>query len=275
MIHVCFCFCDKNGRYAKFAGTSMLSLFENTKSPVTAHILHDNTLTAENRDKFSYIAGRYNQLVNFYNVDELCPNKIAEIKNLVPEVEKSVATVGAFYKLMIPQILPAEIKKVIFLDPDTIVNLDINELWQIELADKILGVIPEMENGANALKAFLLCSEGLVKPEDYFNGGVLLMNLNLLRGEEEKIMQGIEFRGKNPKQKFFEQTVLNYCFSEQTLKLPAKYNRFVREERTQEKPLAEEKIYHYVSGSSRPGLDTTDPFNRLSLVGLFYQDSVL
>ena len=91
MIHVCFCFCDKTGRYAKFAGTSMLSLFENTRSKVTVHILHDNTLTDENRDKFYYIVGKYNQLVEFYNLDELCLEQITKIKKFIPDVEKSAA----------------------------------------------------------------------------------------------------------------------------------------------------------------------------------------
>ena len=65
MIHVCFCFRDKTGRYAKFAGTSMLSVFENTDSEVTVHILHDDTLTPDNRDKFSYLAGRFSKFVKF------------------------------------------------------------------------------------------------------------------------------------------------------------------------------------------------------------------
>ena len=30
MIHVCYCFRDKTGHYAKFAGISLLSVFENT-----------------------------------------------------------------------------------------------------------------------------------------------------------------------------------------------------------------------------------------------------
>ena len=67
MIHVCFCFADKTGRYAKFAGTAMLSLFDNTAAEVTIHILHDNTLTNDNRDKFNCLAGRYGQHVKFYN----------------------------------------------------------------------------------------------------------------------------------------------------------------------------------------------------------------
>ena len=262
MIHVCFCFRDETGRYSKFAGTAMLSLFENTNSKVTVHILHDKTLTAENRDKFFYIAGHYGQFVKFYNLDELCPDKIAEIIKLVPDVVKAKATVGAFYKLLIPQVLPKEIYKAIFVDPDTIVNLDINELWQTELDGKTLGAVPEIDNGANPNKSFLLCSEGRVKPNDYFNTGVMVMDLNILRDKEKIIMHGVKFRGENPKQKFFEQTVLNYCFSTQTLKLPLKFNFFIKNARGN-KQIPGRNIYHYVGGSSRMGLEMDDPFNQL------------
>ena len=75
MIHVCFGLYDKTGRYSKFTGTAMLSLFENTSADVTVHILHDDTLTQDNREKFIYLAGRYNQAVKFYNVEELCPTR--------------------------------------------------------------------------------------------------------------------------------------------------------------------------------------------------------
>ena len=262
MIHVCYCFRDETGNYAKFAGTSMLSLFENTSSEVTVHILHDNSLTPDNRDKFSYVAGQYGQLVKFYNLDELCPKKIAEIVKLVPGLEKSKVTVGAFYKLLIPQILPTDISKVIFIDPDTIVNLDINELWQMELSDKVLGVVPEAASGTNSGKTFLLCKEGKVKPEDYFNGGVLLMNLNILRDEEENIMQGIKFRGDNPEHKLLEQTVLNYCFSERTLKLPLMFNCVVQNVRKNKDQVLERKVYHYADGS-RIGINMNDLANRL------------
>lgn len=266
MIHICFCFRDKTGRYAKFAGTSMLSLLENSStSPqsICLHILHDETLTQDNRNKFIYLAGRYGQLVKFYNVAELCADSIAKIKELIPEAEKSKATVGAFYKLLIPQVLSPDIERAIFIDPDTIVNLNINELWQIKLDDKVLGAMPEVENDVNPDKIFLLCKEGLVKGEDYFNSGVMLMNLNVLRGEEENIMRGVKFRGENPKHNYFEQTILNYCFSTRVLKLPAKFNRFVRQERRSGEQTLGRKIFHYASGNSRMGLDMKDPANRL------------
>ena len=262
MIHVCLCFRDKTGRYAKFAATTMLSIFENTRSAVTVHIVHDNTLTDDNRDKFFYLAGRYGQFVKFYNLDELCPEKIARIIEFMPEVDKSRVTVGAFYKLLIPQVLPKNVDKVIFLEPDTLVNLDLSELWQNKLADKAMGVVTEMANGTNPKKTFLLCSGEIVKEEDYFNSGVLLMNLNVLRDEEEPIMQGIKFRGDNPKQKYLDQTVLNYCFSTRILKLPLRFNCFVKNERRDKQPVGR-KIYHFVGFASKIGLEMDDPFNKL------------
>ena len=94
MIHVCFALYDKTGRYSKFTGTTMLSLFENTSAKVTIHILHDNTLSQDNRDKFIYLAGRYGQAVKFYNVEELCAEKLSEFVELMPRVKNVHVSVG-------------------------------------------------------------------------------------------------------------------------------------------------------------------------------------
>ncbi len=131
MIHVCFGLNDKNGTYSKFTGTTMASIFENTTSNVTIHILHDDTLTLDNREKFSYLAGQYNQRVKFYNVDELCADKIETIKRLFPLTVHSRLTIASMYRLFIPQLFSEDIKKIIYLDSDIIVNLDLNEMWRI------------------------------------------------------------------------------------------------------------------------------------------------
>ena len=93
MIHVCFCMNDRTGHYSKFVGTAMLSIFENSNAPsfppsITIHLLHDNTLTTDNRNKFSYIAERYGQIVKFYNMEELCAHKIKEIADILPKANK-------------------------------------------------------------------------------------------------------------------------------------------------------------------------------------------
>ena len=269
MIHVCFCFTDKTGRYAKFVGTAMISLFENSSTPQSTcvHILHDNTLTQDNREKFIYLAGRYEQVVKFYNVEELCADKIEKMLELVPKLEKSRVSVGAFYKLLIPQVLPKEIDKAIYLDSDIIVNLDINELWQINLGDSLLGVVPKKTQYVNSKiatermnKAYAVCRDNVIKIDDYFNSGVFVMNLNLLRNEEENIMRGVKFRGENPNQIYWDQTVLNYCFSERTVKMSRDFNRNINHARDQ-KETPKGKICHY--NLNVLGLNMDDAFNRL------------
>ena len=267
MIHVCFGLHDKTGRYSKFTGTAMLSLFENTSADVTVHILHDNTLTQDNREKFIYLAGRYNQRVKFYNVEELCPDKISEMIKLIPYAKTSRLSVAALYRLLIPQIFPADIDKCIYLDSDIIVNLDIKELWQIELDDKLLAAVPETLNNGEVTKSYSLCADGIVKCEDYFNSGVVLINLNRLRREENKITDGLLFRARNPRyQDYCDQNVLNYCFSTQALKLPINFNRFVIFARHYKETTQKGMIYHYV-GSSLPGwgmnFDLNDPFSKI------------
>ena len=262
MIHVCFGLHDKTGHYSKFTGTTMLSIFENVNTPprsTTVHILHDNTLTLDNREKFSYVAGQYNQLVKFYNVEELCADKISDIKKFMPGIVNTNFTIASLYRLLIPQLLPADVDKCIYLDSDIIVNLDINELWRIELSYKILGVIPEVLNGVNTRKTFKLVADNLIKPEDYFNSGVLLMNLKIFRAEEDLIMDGINFISKNPAYKYFDQEILNYCFSTRTLKLPLKYNLLVNNLQYEQK--IKKGIYHFAGGAFAKGMN--NPFNRL------------
>ena len=228
--------------------------------------MHDNTLTPNNRDKFIYLAGRYGQFVKFYNVEELCADKIQEITAL--SFENSRLTVGALYRLFVPQILPNTVNKIIYLDSDIIVNLGIKELWQIDLGDKILAAVPEIltYKTVDMKPGFRLCADDIVKCEDYFNSGVLLIDLRILRGEEDTIMNGAKFTAKyHWFGGYGDQDILNYCFSTRALKLPIKFNRCTFFTRRDGEFSSAGKIYHYAGGSFGfgLGLDLNDSFNRL------------
>ena len=260
MIHVCFALYDKTGRYSKFTGTTMLSIFENTDSAVTVHILCDNTLSTENRDRLIRVAEKYNQRVEFYNVEELCAEKIAEILKLIPNVGNTRFSIGMFYRFFASKIFTTEIEKIIYLDSDIIVNMDIAELWQIELGEKPLAAVVESDNGVGSQTWFDLCRDGVVRAEDYFNSGVLLMNLNVFRAEEAALTYGIRFVAEHPQYKYPDQDALNWCFSTRFVKLPRKFNRFTRW--AQGEPIGA-RIYHYTVNYLQP--DMIDPFNRLWL----------
>ena len=270
MIHVCFGLYDKTGRYSKFTGTTMLSLFESHNPPslrlpsITVHILHDNTLTQDNRDKFIYMAGQYGQLVKFYNVEQHCADTIEMIKRVVPISVNTRFSIGAFYRLFTLQLLPKDITKLIYLDSDIIVQLDINEFWQIELGDKPIAAVPEMDMGATVQRLHnlvFLCRENFVRYEDYFNSGVLFMNLKILREEEKNIWAALDFARAQRQLYFSDQDILNYCFSTRALKLPVKFNKSCGSSREEKEPIIEGKIHHY--GGDNIGLDRNDIFSRL------------
>ena len=63
-IHVALAVYDPKGTYSQHAGVVMTSIFENTQSPVVVHILHDETLTEDNRKKFIRTAEKYGQTVD-------------------------------------------------------------------------------------------------------------------------------------------------------------------------------------------------------------------
>ncbi len=227
------------------------------------HILHDNTLTQDNRDKFIYLAGRYNQLVKFYNVEKLCADSVAKMIELIPLSKTSRLSVAALYRLLIPQVLSRDIEKCIYLDADIVVNLDLAELWHINLNDKPLAAADEVradtfDHPSNASNNYLV-TNGLVDYNDYFNSGVLLMNLNILRGEEKNFFRGIKFVGEHPLY-FLDQDVLNYLYSKNYLKLSEKFNAFVRKARRLSETTAK-KIYHFAGANFK--MDMDDPFNRL------------
>ena len=259
MIHVCYGLCDKFGRYAKFTGTSMQSLFDNTKSEVTVHILHDNTLTYDNKIKLQTVAKNFNQQIKFYNVEKLLPEKISEITKSIPTVGESNYTVATFYRFLIPSLISEE--KIIYLDSDTIVNLDINELWNVELGKEIFAVVPEKSNGVPVAENIPLCLEGFVKAEDYFNAGVLMINLNSFRQEGENIKRGIKFIAENPQYTFFDQDILNYCFSRQTVHLSNRFNLYVAYARDYKNFSIENTLCHYVGSAF--DFNMRDNFSRL------------
>lgn len=255
MIHIAY---GTSNLYSKFAATSMLSLFDNTNANVTVHILHDNTLTVANREKFVYIAGRYNQQVNFYNIEEICASEIADLKSKLPAITLQRFSIASTFRLLLPKIISPALEKIIYLDADTIVNLDIKELWRVELEDKLLAAVVDI--GAFNLP---LCTEGIVKPENYFNSGVMVLNLEKWRTDAEILGGGVDFISKNPRYVFGDQDILNYCFSEKYLKLPPKFNTYVWISRKAGNTAIEKKLYHYLGAEASINFDIQNNHHQL------------
>ena len=257
MIHVCFGLHDAKGRYSKFVGTTMTSIFENTSSEVTIHILHDDTLTADNHDKFSQLTAHYNQHAEFHNVEEICLDELNFLREKLENKINSRFSIGAFYRLLAKKIFGGG--KMIYLDADIIVNLDIDELWQQDLKDYPLAAVPEIEaiSGYMITNKFLL-NKGIIKLDNYFCSGVILFDLDKI--DDNFFRDGLQFLIDNPECESPDQDILNAFFSENYLKLAQKFDAFVECERNWKLPV-QKKIYHYAGHCIE--LYLKDGYNRL------------
>lgn len=245
-IHICYALYDNTGKYSKIAATSMISVFENTDAWITIHLLHDDSLTEGNRKKFIRLARKYGNHINFYNVAELESSIFEKIKAKGMLVRYSP---GSFYRLLIMRVLPDSVGKVIYLDCDTIVNLDISKLYQEDIGKNVLAAVPEVEAAHGIKPPLPICDDGTVSREKYFNSGILLIDMEQYRQYNNLLEDGLNLLNQHPEYLYFDQDILNYFFSDNYRKLPGKYDSFVDAASFLGIYKTSECINHYVSNS--------------------------
>lgn len=228
MIHVCFPLYDRLGTYSKYEAVAICSLLENTKENITVYILHDETLSEENRNKFVRLVENYNQRLMFLPIQQ-------RILNAYKQQAKQF-TIGTLFRFFIAELLPADICRVIYLDADIIVNLDIASLWNIDLENNIGAAVPDcrvIKHEAHPKP----CEEGIVPYDTYFNGGVLLLDIERIRKEYDIKRDGLAFLKEHPEWNMLDQDVLNVMFYGKIKMLPPTYNvftLFMREQKVEE-----------------------------------------
>ena len=271
MMHVAYAMTDKHGTYSKYIGASICSLFERTDSWVTIHFLHDNTLTKKNLELFIELTRNYGQQIFFYNVEEECAKILIEAREIFKRaVDTEYYTPAALYRLLAPMLLPQDVKRLIYLDADTIVNMDIRKFWEIFLDGHPLAAVTERTLMSHYQKQidksidekFYLCQNSWTDYDTCFNSGVLLMDLERMRDMGEMLLPGLRFLVKHEKEcRFFDQDILNYFFARDFLHLPWNYNILQHWDRWWGKPELEEGIYHYMGHTLR--LNYTEPRDRI------------
>lgn len=120
-------------------------------------------------------------------------SRLVETHSIVPSPE-SVAAIPkhshfppeAAYPLLLPELLPETLDRILFLDADLLVLDDLAQLWEIPIGERVLGAAPD------AAIPFCCSPRGVKNQgelgisEDalYFNCGVLLIRLAAWRRRE-------------------------------------------------------------------------------------------
>lgn len=127
-------------------------------------------------------------------------------------------TEAASFRLLLPELLP-EFDKILYLDCDIIVRQDMGRLYaETDLTDNYLAAVYEapIEGQAARIEA-LGCTPG-----EYFNSGMLLMNLRQMR--EEKVSTRLLEACRVPYLEFPDQDALNHVCRGRVLPLSPLYN---------------------------------------------------
>lgn len=161
--------------YIPFLAVALESLIENASKEYyySIKILYTN-INEENKKKIN----KYKcENVNIEFVD--LNYYIEEVKDKL--YTRDYYTKTTYFRLFIPNLYP-QYNKAIYLDSDIVVLGDISELYNQELGDNLVAAAPD--DVIQSTKVFQEYAEKVVGVADYrnyFNAGILLMNLDEFR----------------------------------------------------------------------------------------------
>lgn len=199
--------------YAQHIAVVIASIMAKTKEEVCFFVINDS-ISSEKIAKLKNTAVKLNTTVEFIAVQE------AQFKNVYLSGHVSKA---AYFRLALADIMPDDIEKVIYLDVDLLVYDDVKNLWQNDIKKYALAAVPDF----GIMASNRLCRQkkeviGLPKGKEYFNSGVLLINLKKWR-QENYTKQILDIIHKN-QFPHHDQDALNKLFMNNWLTLDLRWN---------------------------------------------------
>ena len=197
---------DKN--YAKYLALSMATVLT-SKAPdekIKFFIL-DGGLTTKDRENIFKLKNISDCEINFINVSK-------DVFADCPLGESKYLSIAMYYRLLLPDFLP-DIDKIIYLDCDVQVKGSLKELFNTNLEENILGAVHDINNEMMS-KIWHL--------NEYYNSGVLLLNLDKLRKIEFTRNLYNYINEYQSKLLYPDQDLINICFKNQIKTLDPKWN---------------------------------------------------
>jgi lipopolysaccharide biosynthesis glycosyltransferase len=127
-----------------------------------------------------------------------------------------------YARLLIPRLFPDTVSRVLYLDADLLVMGDLGQLWETDLDGAVVGAVSD-RNLDPALKAGAPGAKDLPEVRDYFNAGVLLIDLKRWR-EERVVENALEFLRGHPRSPYMDQDALNVACDKLWKKLDPRWN---------------------------------------------------
>lgn len=202
-----------DNKFAEILGVSLTSLYENSKDmeDLVVYIL-DNAISDKNKNKLVSIARFYNRTLPVF----------IQAKDITHELQMDVVvdrgSLSQYARLFISSSLPKELKRVLYLDCDTIINKSIDELWNLDIEGKTIAALMD------AFSKYYRTNIDLKPMDIMFNSGVMLVDLKRWEDQkiEERLLQFITTRKGRIQQG--DQGALNAILSHDTYCFEPRFN---------------------------------------------------
>ncbi|MBP5408488.1 MAG: glycosyltransferase family 8 protein, partial [Bacilli bacterium] len=164
-----------DNNYIDYLVITLTSIIDNAKDERFRYnfiVLH-NGLSIESKKKVNKLVQKRFR-VTYINVGP----SLNQIQNRFKL--RDYYTMTTYYRLLIPDTF-FYFDKAIYLDCDIVVLGDLSKLYKVELGDNLVAAVPDAS--VQIVPEFITyVNEALmIKKENYFNAGVLLMNLKKMR----------------------------------------------------------------------------------------------
>lgn len=202
-----------NSKYMRYLYVMLQSLYENNKKGSIDLYVLQRDFTDFDKKEISYITSQFGNRVYFIWVDEHKFDDMPRYKG-----GRNNLSLEIYFRLLLPELLPDDLNRVLMLDVDIVVNKDISELYEIDFEDKMLAAAPNMCHNFEVRKEWRKWYPESRSNWTHYNTGILMWNLEKIR---ETYPKEYIFR-QAWKQKIetatFEEELFNVEFGEELIK---------------------------------------------------------
>jgi len=201
-----------DANYLAPAATVMRSCLVHTGGEALQfEVIHDETLSRHDRRRLEAMCGDAGAEIHLHRMDE------RRLRGL-PRVDRFGSIV--WWRLFLPDLLE-ELGRVLYLDCDTLVLSSLHRLWGEDLGASALAAV------ANVIEPAMrehVANLGIEYPGGFFNAGVLLLQLERMRGERSTD-ELVDYAVRHQKTLTWnDQDALNVIFNERWHALHPRWN---------------------------------------------------
>lgn len=218
---------DNNYAFLCAVSISSMLRYKREVDEYVIHILSDGTIEKEEKKLFLKLEKNYKNIKIL--IHDIYSDDIEKV-----DLSWNYLNKMTLYRLMAPSIL-FDIDKCLYLDCDIIVSDGLTDLLDCDIGKNYLAAVKDSD-----IEKVQYNNKGNLNLKEYFNAGVLVMNLEMLRVDkkEDEFLSIIGMRWD-----YSDQDILNKVCYGKVKFLDNKYNCFSYDLKQSEKPT----IIHYIS----------------------------